>query len=70
MLTDRHIALMCDVADSGAADISPEHLNEMLDLIADDYVESDDSTNARYRLTAKGRKLLEDRAVEANKREA
>jgi hypothetical protein len=67
MLTDRQIALMCDVAHNGAADIHPEHLNEMLDLIADDYVEGDDGSNGRYRLTAKGQQLLDDRGVGANK---
>jgi hypothetical protein len=36
----------------------------MLDLIADDYVESD--ANSLYRLTTKGQRLLEDRGVGAN----
>jgi hypothetical protein len=54
---------MCNVANTGATDLRPEHLNEMLDLIEDDYVESDESSNGRYRLTAKGQKLLDDRGA-------
>jgi hypothetical protein len=66
MPTDQQISLLVDIASSGGAALRPERLSELVDLIAADYVEGDPGPGERYRLTAKGQGVLDDRGVGAN----
>jgi hypothetical protein len=66
MPTDLQIALLVEIANSGGSGLRPERLSELVDLIAADYVEGDTGPGERYKLTAKGQGVLDDRGVGAN----
>lgn len=69
MPTDTQISIMCDIAKSAGADLTPEKAAALPDLVAKGLIEpaaSDNTGNDRYKLTATGQKLLDDRGVGAN----
>jgi hypothetical protein len=67
MLTDQQIATLVEVATSGGDGLRPERLVDLKELIAAGYAEKGkDAPAERYKLTAKGQKLLSERGVGAN----
>jgi len=66
MPTDQQIAIMCDIARSGGADMPREHLSDLLSLIGDSYVEGSGCFADQYQLTAKGQAVLDERGVGVN----
>lgn len=61
MLTDAQIALLCDIGQSIA--FSDDRHGEVLELIADGYVEKDGDI---FKLTAKGEAVVMDRGAGLN----
>lgn len=66
MPTDQQIAVMCDIARSGGADMRKERLPDVLALVASDYIARIDDSVERYALTDKGQALLDERGVGVN----
>ena len=58
--TDLQISVLFDKASNRGAHLRPDRLLDLMDLVADDYVEGVDDL---YKLTTKGQNLLADRAV-------
>jgi hypothetical protein len=63
MPTDQQISVLVDIASNRGANLRPDRLLDLMDLVAADYVEGDDDL---YRLTTKGQNLLADRGVGVN----
>jgi hypothetical protein len=63
MPSDQQISVLVDIASNRGADLRPDRLLDLMDLVAADYVEGDDDL---YRLTIKGQNFLADRGVGAN----
>jgi len=66
MPTDSQISILVDVASNGGAGLAPQKLLDLMQLIADGYVEPAAGVNQGYELTAKGEGLLSERGVGAN----
>jgi predicted transcriptional regulator len=58
MLTDQHVAILCDIAQPLQFD--EDKLGKVRELILEGYAEKDGD---RYKLTAKGEKILSDRGA-------
>jgi hypothetical protein len=66
MPTDQQIAVMCDIAKSGGADLNEKRLPDVLALVASDYVERIKDSVELYALTDKGQALLDERGAGVN----
>jgi predicted transcriptional regulator len=65
MPSDLQISILFDIASNGGAGLAPDKLLDLMDLIADGYVEAGDSGEF-YKLTEKGQRLLSERGGGAN----
>jgi hypothetical protein len=63
MPTDQQISVLVDIARDRGAGLAPDRLLDLMDLVADDYVEGDENL---YKLTTKVQNFLADRGVGAN----
>jgi hypothetical protein len=63
MPTDQQISVLVDIASDRGANLRPDRLLDLMDLVAADYVEGDENL---YRLTTKGQNFLADRDVGVN----
>lgn len=63
MPAEQQISVLCVIASNRGANIRPDRLLDLMDLVAADYVEGDDDL---YKLTTKGENLLADRGVGVN----
>jgi hypothetical protein len=64
MLTDQQISVLFDIAHDRGAGLTPDRLLDLMDLVADDYIEGDGDL---YKLTTKGQNFLADLGVGVNK---
>jgi hypothetical protein len=63
MPTDQQISVLVDIASDRGARLAPDRFLDLMDLVADDYVEGDENL---YKLTTKGQNFLADRGVGVN----
>jgi hypothetical protein len=63
MPTDQQISFLVDIASDRGAGLAPDRFLDLMDLVADDYVEGDENL---YKLTTKGQNFLADRGVGVN----
>ena len=63
MPTDQQISVLVDIASDRGAGLAPDRFLDLMDLVADDYVEGDENL---YKLTTKGQNFLADRGVGVN----
>ena len=63
MPTDQQISVLVDIASGRGAGLAPDRFLDLMDLVADDYVEGDENL---YKLTTKGQNFLADRGVGVN----
>jgi hypothetical protein len=54
------VSVLRDIGRTGGINLRADQFNAVLDLIALDYVEADESTETGFKLTAEGRTFLED----------
>jgi hypothetical protein len=65
MPSDQQISILFDIASDGGAGLASNKLPDLMDLVADGYVEAGDGSEF-YKLTAKGQDLLSERGGGAN----
>lgn len=69
MATDEQISIMCDIARSGRADLTPQKAAALPPMVAEGLIEptSDlEGSVEKYQITPKGQRLLDDRGVGVN----
>jgi hypothetical protein len=66
MPTDHQISVLIDIARSGGAGLRAERLVDVLELIANGYIEASMTAGRDYDLTAEGQGVLDDRGVDAH----
>lgn len=66
MPTDQQISIMCDIAASSGAGFAKSRARDLIELVAAGYIERDRGLTNLYKLTAKGRRVLDERGVGAN----
>jgi hypothetical protein len=65
MPSDQQISILFDIASDGGAGLASSKLPDLMDLVADGYVEAGDGDEF-YKLTAMGQDLLSERGGGAN----
>jgi hypothetical protein len=65
MPSDQQISILFDIAGDGGAGLPSSKLPDLMDLVADGYVEAGDGSEF-YKLTAKAQDLLSERGGGAN----
>lgn len=66
MPTDQQVSILVDIGSSGGAILPTERLVDVLELIAEVYVEAGTAAGRQYELTAEGHGVLDERGVGAN----
>ena len=66
MPTDRQIAVMVEVAQSGGAGLNAQQQQEVPEMIAERLIEPAKEPSRKYKVTEHGQKVLDDRGVGAN----
>jgi hypothetical protein len=65
MPSDQQISILFDIASDGGAGLASNKLPDLMDLVANGYIEASDGDEF-YKLTAKGQDLLSERGGGAN----
>ena len=66
MLTEKHVAVLRDIATVGDVDRPGEHHQSLVKLVASGHVERDWGTGGWFKITSKGQQALDGRGVGAN----
>jgi hypothetical protein len=66
MPTDTQIAVIVEVAQSGGVGLNSQQHRELPELIAERMIEPATEPSGKYKVTAHGQKMLDDRGVGAN----
>jgi hypothetical protein len=65
MPSDQQISILFDIAGNGGTGLAPNKQADLMDLVANGYVETGNGGES-YKLTAKGQGLLSERGGGAN----
>jgi hypothetical protein len=66
MLTEKHIAVLRDIATAGDVDMPAEHHQSLVELVASGHVERDWGTGGWFKITGKGQRALDEREAPEN----